>query len=139
MKRLMPLIVGAIVALCLCGVLSIALAPGSSTPAQPAQPVATPTLEVAATPVGFITRDTLKPWPFTVDAGMVLCTEERHILFVAGGVRYALNGTAKDAMAAGAAYQDVSTIWADDPQNAGAKIDLQPVINIGQEICQQRN
>lgn len=135
MRRFLPILVGVIVALCLCGVLSIVLAPGSSTPAaQPAQPVAT--LAPAATAIGQISKETLgAPWPFSVDSGVVQCNDQRHVLFVAGGQTYAINGTARGAIKAGAPYKDLDEIWLDNPDMAGAKISVQPVLDIGLSLC----
>ena len=127
--------VGGIVLLCVCGVLSMMLAPRTTTPAsQPTLPDAT--LAPVATVAGAISKTTFAgTWPFSVESGVLQCNDQRHVLFVADGNTYAINGTARDAMKAGAAYKDVNEIWLDNPQSAGAKISIQPVIDAGLALC----
>lgn len=50
-------------------------------------------------------------WPFTVDEGVLLVTEEGHLLFVAGGRNYGLDLKAREA---GYLYPDSITIRTDE-------------------------
>lgn len=79
-----------------------------------------------------VTAQTLTPWPFTVDTGELSC-EDDAVTFTAAGVRYALNGTAKDR-----GYAAVDGIWADDPSDPGLplKVSLQSAIDRGLSLCQ---
>jgi hypothetical protein len=87
---------------------------------------------------GFLSRaDFGKQWPLTVEAGVVSC--ERYsdgvgsVIFMdPEGKRYAVNGLAT------AHYKylpEIDEIWAPDPTNPGAKIDISPVIDRGLELC----
>jgi hypothetical protein len=147
-SRVLPIIIGVIVALCLCGVLSIALSPGApATPATSTSTVAPATMQPTvpeptvpqptATPAGFITREQLgEAWPFTVESGLLACNDQQHVTFTAGGVVYALNGTAKGAIDNGAPYQLIDTIWLDSPTpSTGPKVSLRSVLDIGLSLC----
>jgi len=87
---------------------------------------------------GFLSRaDFGKRWPLTVEAGVVSC--ERHsgglgsVIFMdPEGKRYAVNGT---AMAHYPQLPEIDRIWAPDPTNPGAKINISPVIDRGLELC----
>ena len=53
-----------------------------------------------------------------------------------GGGTYAINGIARGAVKNGSAnYKDLDEIWLDNPQSAGTKIPVQPVIEIGLKLC----
>lgn len=139
-SRVLPIIVGALVALCLCGLLSIALSPSTppastsiSTDAPTDAPV---TPQPTPTPAGFITRAQMgDAWPFTVDSGLLACNDRQHVTFTSGGVVYALNGTAKGAIDAGAPYQPIDAIWRDNPDQTTPKMSLRPAPDIGLSLC----
>jgi hypothetical protein len=128
-KRFLPIIVGLIALLCICSVVALALSPSAATPMPaPAQP--------AATPTGYVTRETLgDDWPLTVDDGRLACNAQGHVTLASAGVTYAVNGTAKGAIESGAPYQPIDTIWRDDPNVAGLKVSLQPLLDIGLSLC----
>jgi hypothetical protein len=167
-KKRSPLLtigLGALVLLCLCGLVAQLANPGSTTPTPaPAQlaaataapaatdaPVATEapaatagptsapaTPAPAATPVGTISKDTVSfPWPFSIDAGRVACINGTHIVFFGNdGETYAINGTARGAARNGSErYKDLDEIWLDNPSIEGAKIPVIDVISIGLELC----
>jgi hypothetical protein len=73
-------------------------------------------------------------WPFTVDSGVVRCTQVESVIFIHDRKSYALNGLARSD----GIYKDVREIWADNPAEgaqAGQKIDLSPVIRLGLSLC----
>jgi hypothetical protein len=107
----------------------------SSAPASAPAPTATPA-QATPTPAGYVTRAMMgDDWPLTVDAGQLACNAQGHVTFASGGVTYAVNGTAKGAIANGAPYQPIDTIWLDDPNVAGLKLSLQPLLDIGLSLC----
>ena len=78
-------------------------------------------------------------WPLTVPYAVVHCED-----ITAGGMnlqvvtldtpdsaRYAVNGTAKDHTN----YPSADAVWAADPEMAGLKIDISPVIDAGLALC----
>jgi hypothetical protein len=87
---------------------------------------------------GFLSRaDFGKRWPLTVEAGVVSC--EPHsgglgsVIFMdPEGKRYAVNGT---AMAHYPQLPEIDRIWAPNPANPGARIDISPVLDRGRELC----
>lgn len=70
-------------------------------------------------------------WPFTVEAGEVKCTNGNHLVFVANGVTYAVNGAAKSS----GNYQDIETIRRPDPTDTRYPMSLQPILDIGLPLC----
>lgn len=107
-------------------------------PSESAAPVAVPD-DVKGKP-GLITRTDLgKEWPLTVDYGVMACEDKtaggmalQIATFTApDGTEYALNGTAKDHTDA----KDIAPIWADNPQTAGLKISIGPLIDRARALC----
>lgn len=87
---------------------------------------------------GYISADNVDfPWPFTALGGRVMCLNSNEIVFKPdGGGTYAINGIARGAVKNGSAnYKDLDEIWLDNPQSAGTKIPVQPVIEIGLKLC----
>lgn len=89
---------------------------------------------------GLITRTDLgKEWPLTVDYGVVTCENKtaggqalKIATFAApDGKVFALNGTAKSHTDAA----DIEPIWAPDPDVAGLKIDIGPLIQHTLTLC----
>jgi hypothetical protein len=79
-------------------------------------------------------------WPFTVEDGILACrdtgvtvgaTKMKEVTFTANGVTYAVNGTAKGNKA----YANIDGIWAEDPERPGLKKDIQPIIDMGLQLC----
>lgn len=164
-RSLLAILIGAFVVLCLCAALGAALNPSNpSTPASAPQaaisaatsvatsavvsePTLPPTrLPSSATtapptkepPNGYISADNVDfPWPFTALGGRVMCLNGNQIVFKPdGGDTYAINGMARGAAKNGTAnYKDLDEIWLDNPNAAGTKIPIQPVIAIGLELC----
>lgn len=89
---------------------------------------------------GLVTKNDLgKEWPLTVDYGVVNC-ESKEVggmalkiatLVAPDGKKYALNGTAKSHTEAA----DIQTVWAPDPELAGLKINMQPLIERALQRC----
>lgn len=109
-------------------------APHTSTPTMPPA-TAAPT----ATPAGYISKSMFgDKWPLSVEDGVVQCRYGSHVVFVAGGKVYAVNGIASGAMKAGKEdYVDIREIWVDDarPGHEGLKISITPVIDAGLKLC----
>ncbi|WP_441964698.1 DUF2511 domain-containing protein [Mycolicibacterium houstonense] len=87
-------------------------------------------------PAGRVERQTWNdgPWPFTVDTATLFCTKApngERVTVVAGGEMYALNGTAKSAKL----WPPFDPIWLDNPNIAGLKVDIGPMINRGLALC----
>lgn len=135
MKRFLPIIVGLVALLCICSVVAVALNPSAATP-TPA-PTATPApAQPTPTPAGYVTRAQFgDEWPLSVEDGQLACDSRQHVTFTSGGVVYALNGTAKGAIDNGAPYQVIDSIWLDDPNVAGLKLSLRPLLDIGLSLC----
>lgn len=68
-------------------------------------------------------------WPFTTDTGLLICRNRHMILFGTKGKVYALNG-----IAAGR-YPQVHPIWRDNPALPGTKINVGPLIDRAQKLC----
>src|SRR4051812_25008227 len=70
-------------------------------------------------------------WPLTVDSGELAC-EGLAVTFKApDGTKYAVNGTARSRTS----LPKIDRIWADAPDNTGAKINIGPLIDAGLELC----
>lgn len=88
---------------------------------------------------GLVTRDDLgDDWPLTVDFGAVDCRTTvidgvtlQSVTFRVPNMQYALNGTAKTH----SPFPDIDPIWADDPDVAGLKIGIGPLIERGLARC----
>ena len=61
-------------------------------------------------------------WPFTVERGQLRCDLGNHVVFLAQGKTYAINGSAKGA-ASKNGYADASVIIAPGPYRLSAVID----------------
>ncbi|MFV8176751.1 DUF2511 domain-containing protein [Mycolicibacterium peregrinum] len=87
-------------------------------------------------PAGLVERQTWNdgPWPFTVDTATLFCTKAANgerVTVVADGEMYALNGTAKSTNL----WPPFDPIWIDNPNIAGLKVDIGPMINRGIALC----
>lgn len=69
-------------------------------------------------------------WPLTVDAGVVRC-QNGAVTFTSNGFNYDVNGTAMTKNRG----KKIDEIWADDPKNAGLKINIGPIIDLGLKLC----
>ena len=109
-------------------------APPTAVPATatPAPPTAVPATAAPVRERGVMMREDLgDKWPLTVDAIRLRCLPGTVLVFDANGTTYALNGTAKSKKL----YADVAPIWLDDPNYAGLKISLQPLLDVGLPLC----
>jgi len=83
-----------------------------------------------------ITKDDFgDDWPFTVDEGVLAGNGSGgigEVIFTVDGVTYAVNGTARGT----GKYTEIDEIWADDPELAGLKKNIGPIIDRGLELCQ---
>lgn len=77
-----------------------------------------------------VSADQVAPWPFTVSSGTLRCRNGILVTFEAGGVEYALNGSAKTA-----GYPSVEPVWAEDPQLPGLRVDIHPALLAGSALC----
>lgn len=87
-------------------------------------------------PAGLVERETWTDgqWPFTVDSVTLFCTkgaDSERVTVVADREMYALNGTAK----ATKLYPPFDTIWRDDRNVAGLKINIGPMLDRGLALC----
>jgi hypothetical protein len=69
-------------------------------------------------------------WPFTVDAGVLGCTQPQSVTFTVAGRAYGLNASALDT---GSAPAD--PIRAGDPKRPGRKKSLADVVAQGLTLC----
>ncbi|MGX4687784.1 DUF2511 domain-containing protein [Streptomyces sp. JNUCC 63] len=86
------------------------------------------TAEGTGEPTGYITERSVKPWPFTVASGTLACSGQAVTFAIAEGT-YGLNDAARRK------HPAPDPIWADDPDNPGARISLTEVIDKGLELC----
>lgn len=70
-------------------------------------------------------------WPLTVDRGTLECRDGSSVVFTVGGTTYAVNGTAKGAHR----YAEIDAIWSADPNVAGLKKNIGPLIDKGLALC----
>lgn len=68
-------------------------------------------------------------WPLTVESGALACTGGAITIDV-GGTKYAVNGTAKSTGAL-----DITPVWAPNPNVAGLRKNIAPLIDEGQKLC----
>lgn len=71
-----------------------------------------------------------KTWPLTVNSGKLTCNANA-VTIETGGTVYAVNGTAK-GRSSGA---DIASIWSDDPNAAGLKLDISDLVSEGLTLC----
>lgn len=95
------------------------------------RPPATP----AQLPPGSVSRSIMgEAWPLTVEDGVLAYDGSPGIgavTLTTGGTTYAVNGIASQR----GAYADIKSIWADDPNAAGLKKDIGPLIERGLALC----
>jgi hypothetical protein len=71
-----------------------------------------------------------KDWPFSVEKGVVDCVDRSAAIFKVGDKSYSLNGTAK-----GRGYASIDSIWLDDPELPGLKMDVSPMRDLALKQC----
>jgi len=76
-----------------------------------------------------VSSSTLTPWPFTVKSGVLRC-EGNAVTFTAGGVEYALNGSA-----IGRGFPQIYPVWAPDPSVDDLHVALGPALKEGLALC----
>jgi|LSQX01.3.fsa_nt_gb RNA polymerase subunit RPABC4/transcription elongation factor Spt4 len=94
--------------------------------------------------VVLLTSSEIESWPLTVDEVRAVCFYMPKVVFRVGGVRgdyYALNNapTTVDLRDMGVDLVQMTPdldVWADDPNNPGAKIDISALSNKIKEICE---
>lgn len=75
-------------------------------------------------------------WPLTVESGVIGCERGRAIKFLANRKTYSINGTAQAySKTHGFGWLQVNSIWADNPDIPGTKINIGPLIARGQKLC----
>lgn len=131
-KKRSPLLIialGALVLLCVCGVIGAALNPNTTAPAQPAA-TAGPT----AVPPGYISRATLgDAWPLTVPDGVLSCRNDNQIVFTTAGTDYGVNASARDASAG---LRDIAELVRPDaPKSATDSLGVNALIDTGLKLC----
>lgn len=70
-------------------------------------------------------------WPLEVDRGCLYCLSGVRLVFVSGGSRYAVNGTAIGDRG----NLRIDPIWSADPTIPGAKRNIGPLIERGLALC----
>jgi hypothetical protein len=109
---------------------------GVATTTAAPMPSAPPTPQIEhpspARPAGYVSAQWWNdgPWPFTVQAGTLLCGLPQRVTFTANGVMYALNGAAKST----GQFEEVESIWRDS-NVPGVKVNLGSMINRGRQLC----
>lgn len=75
-------------------------------------------------------------WPFTVEEMHLTCFPGNALVVsdAETGVMYPLNGVAK-AKAGALGLEPIDKVWREDPDIAGAKLSLGPVIEQGLKLC----
>ncbi len=75
-------------------------------------------------------------WPFTFEEGYVACHAGNAVTVMdaESGRMYPLNGAAK-GKASALGLDDLTLVWRDDPEIAGAKVSVRAVIEKGLELC----
>lgn len=114
----------------------------TSTPAPLITASPPPSATVVTRPAGAVSRAEFgDKWPLSVESGEMRCVNRTapgygQVVFISGGVTYAINGTARTA-AAKNGWVDLSTspIWLNNPSIPGAKIDISPLLNRGLALC----
>ncbi|MBD8102493.1 DUF2511 domain-containing protein [Plantibacter sp. CFBP 8775] len=107
--------------------------------AETTDPVVEVPAELKNDPGLLVSTDFGAEWPLTVPYAIVKCKEKTaagrvlQIVTVESpdGTEYAVNGTARDHTE----LPEIFPIWADDPDTAGLKVDISPVIRSGLALC----
>lgn len=86
-------------------------------------------IEVEPTFAAVSRQDYGDDWPFTFDTGVLGCEDTFYPYFKAGGHTYQLTPMKKPG------YEDVSTIWRDNPSMPGTKYSLLEVIEVAMNYC----
>lgn len=73
----------------------------------------------------------IDPWPLTVGDGVLRCQPPDSVTIVADGTSYAVNGMASTQ----GHGVEIDPIWLDNPDLAGTKINIGPMINAGLALC----
>lgn len=73
-------------------------------------------------------------WPLTVPEGDLRCVDGSSVIFLRGGLIYAVNGLARGS-ADENGWRLIDEIWRDDPSLPGTKVDMHPLIELGLELC----
>lgn len=96
-------------------------------------PTVTALPSATATPRGYVRRaDYGDAWPFTVEDGQVVCFPGNQVVFITGGVTYAVNGLAMGVNR----YADIRPIWRDNPSGITPKVDIGAMIQMGLALCE---
>lgn len=78
-----------------------------------------------------VSAECVTPWPLTVPAGVLICEPVSVVIFEdEEGNVWAVNG-----MAEAAGYEDIEPIWAVNPENETARINIGALIKAGLELC----
>jgi hypothetical protein len=81
-----------------------------------------------------ISKATFKgTWPFTVNHGVVGCTDGKVTFTAPDGTVYGINGTALDA-----GYADAKPIWRKDPTGLAPNVSIGDVQEVGLKLCGQQ-
>lgn len=144
---------GILITLSIEGYDATAEAPYQLPTAQAAEPTAAPIAEAAPAAPAPIVREGDwtwqeisaaefgNDWPLTVAGGRLGCMGSNgfgDIVFVVDGQRYAVNGLAagRKDNSGQLLYRDIVPIWRDDPTFEGLKINIGPILDRGQVLCQ---
>ncbi|MEN4530571.1 DUF2511 domain-containing protein [Pantoea agglomerans] len=79
-------------------------------------------------------------WPLTFNKAKVSCINKRFIFVYNTDTddRYPVNGNAKTAVQSGKMEgYDIDAVWADDPNYKGVKKSISPILDAGNNLCEQ--
>ena len=80
-------------------------------------------------------KDFGQEWPLTVPNGYVECKRGYMALFRFRNTTYALNGSARSYAKRYGEYEEIDSIWKDNPEIKGTKMDIGVLINEANKLC----
>lgn len=136
MKRLIFVLLGAVfICIAVFALGGRSRAP-RATPVVEADPTRTPAPARPTTiPRGYVSRALLgDKWPLTVEEGTIVCDRSAILFRDPAGQLYAVNGTAQ-TLRGSKGWRDIHDIDVPDPVTQGTIISLQPLLDVGLELC----
>ncbi len=73
-------------------------------------------------------------WPLSIPSCYLSCYDFK-ITCSYQGEAYAVNGIARQSK--NPVYKPIDSVWLDNPNIKGAKIDISPVMEAGQKLCEE--
>lgn len=106
----------------------------STTTTKPTTTTEKPTTTTRDDPGHVDQADYGDEWPLTVPDGDLRCVDDSSVIFLRGGLTYAVNGLARGS-ADENGWRLIDEIWRDDPSLPGTKVDMHPLIERGLDLC----